>query len=131
MTEEEFKTRFDITCLSGLLGMVVLGTLMVKGCQYCKKKLDQYDTKVPPMAQPATKPHANPAPHPDEVFVCFDNGEENNTETDLKDIHHPVVFRSSQQNIPHIDLGNTAKTTNDLDLSVVKMHAVRKAQNGQ
>ena len=130
MTEEEFKTRFDLTCLGGLVSLVVLGTLAVKGCQYCKKKLAHYDTKVPPIEKPATKSRVVPAP--DEIYVCFDNWEENNTETNLKDIRHPVVFRSAQQNIPHIELENTAKeTTNDLDISVAKMHAVRKAQNGQ
>jgi len=134
MTEEEFKTRFDLTCFGGLLGMLVLGTLLVKGCQYSLKKIDQYsfkaDESMPKVSKQLQRAPQIP-PEPPYISTCFD-GEEVNRETELKDIHHPVVFQSSQRNIPHIDLDRaTAGKTNGVDMAVLKVQAVRKAENVQ
>ena len=42
ITEEEFKTRFDLTCFGILLTLCAIGALSAKGCQYGMKKLDQH-----------------------------------------------------------------------------------------
>ena len=58
MTEEEFKTRFDVTCFSMLIGVVVLGALLCKGCQYGAQKMAQFTQKQPEAKQVAsTKTH--------------------------------------------------------------------------
>lgn len=48
MTEEEFKTRFDLTCFSLLIGTAILGALLFKGCQYGLQKAEQLASKRQP-----------------------------------------------------------------------------------
>ena len=56
MTEEEFKTRFDLTCFSVLIGVTVLGALFFKGCQYGAQKMAQFTQKQPVAKQVASAP---------------------------------------------------------------------------